>query len=45
VIALLMLATVLARLPMSLAIAFHEGSTMVVLVNSMRLLRFSAEAD
>jgi len=42
VIALLMLATVFARLPMSLAIAFHEGSTMVVLANSLRLLRFSA---
>ena len=40
VIALLMLATVFGRLPMSLAIGFHEGSTMVVLVNSMRLLRF-----
>lgn len=44
VIALLMVATVFARLPMSLAIAFHEGSTMVVLVNSMRLLRFSPPA-
>ena len=45
VIALLMLATVFGRLPMSLAIAFHEGSTMVVLVNSMRLLRFSRPAS
>lgn len=44
VIAILMLATVFAHLPMSLAIAFHEGSTMVVLVNSMRLLRFSKPA-
>ena len=45
VIAMLMVATVFARLPMSLAIAFHEGSTMVVLINSMRLLRFSTPAQ
>ncbi len=41
VIALLVISTVSGFLGIGIAVIIHEGSTMVVVVNSLRLLRFS----
>ena len=40
VMALLLVSTFLVRLPLPLAVLGHEGSTVVVILNGLRLLRF-----
>jgi Cd2+/Zn2+-exporting ATPase len=45
VVALLLLATLFGRAGIGLAVLAHEGSTLVVVINALRLLAYPGDAN